>query len=336
MEKRRRPSLSLFSAARKIRRLLSGAARVCSLLQSTPGRTDTGPADTAAVTFLAPHFVPAGGSSAREDPGGAKPGAATGHSPTAAAPLLAVAGAEPSSSSSGDGASCSIAECEAVGVAAALAPSGSSQQQHSSLSSSSGAGAGGSAPRRGLFPDLSSSITTAGSLASSGASTIWRPSCAAPLFADPAAAAERQVAAAATARAELACTLAPLVPAARRPALTHASVASLAQLAADVAGAADGRALVELLAVSSKAARLSPDLRAATLPAAVGILSAAAARINPICAERLPLEMRVPRTAALMLHTAAERAWPWAPRATDPPHTAALKEEGRQYMRSLW
>ena len=83
-------------------------------------------------------------------------------------------------------------------------------------------------------------------------------------------------------------------------------------------------------------ARLSPDLRTATLPAAVGILSAAAARINSACAERLPLEMRVSRTVALMLHSAAERAWLWAPRATDPPHAAALKEEGRQYMRSLW
>lgn len=219
-----------------------------------------------------------------------------------------------------------------------MAPSSSWQQPSGSRGSSRGASAGAALA---LFPTLSGSTTTAGSLASSDASTSRHTACAAQLFADPRGAAGRKAAAAAaaqaaaaSARAELACSLAPLV--AQRAALAHASMGRLAALTGDVAEAADGRALLELLSVASKAARLSAELRAATLPAAVALLSAAAARINLAVAERLSLEMRVPRTAALMMHSTAERGWLWAPRAGDPPHAAALKEEGRQYLRSLW
>lgn len=291
---------------------------------------------------LLPHLSPAGRSGPHEDHSGTgKPGTG-GRSPTAAAPLLAVGGTSLNSSSDhGPTHGMSGYETQAAGMAAELAHSGSLHYYSLGLSgSSSGAGAGAALA---LFPTLSSSTNTAGSLTSCGASTSRRPTCAAQLFVEPAATAERKAAvaaaaqaAAATARAELACTLAPLLPHAQRAALTQASMASLAQLTGDVAATADGRALLELLAVASKAARLSPELRAATLPAAVALLSAAAARINPACAERLPLEMRVPRTAALMMHGTAERAWAWAQRACDPPHTANLKEEGRQYLRSLW
>lgn len=108
------------------------------------------------------------------------------------------------------------------------------------------------------------------------------------------------------------------------------------ELVAQVADAADSRALCELLSVAAKAARCSPDLRQATLPAAVALLCAAAARTKPGYAARLAPEYRLGRRAALTVHGVAEAAWRWAPTRSDAAELAALKEEGRRYMRSIW
>lgn len=143
-------------------------------------------------------------------------------------------------------------------------------------------------------------------------------------------------ASAATCRAELASVVAPLVPPARRPGLAAASMDRLVQLVADVADGADGRALLELLSVLAKAARCGAELRHATLPAAVAVLAAAAARTKPAHAARLPPEHRLGRHAALTLHTVADGAWRWATCRSDEAAEAALKEEGRRYLRCVW
>ena len=157
----------------------------------------------------------------------------------------------------------------------------------------------------------------------------------APAHAVAAVAAERG-AEAATCRAELACVLAPLLPPGQRPGLPTASTERLVQLVAEVADGADGRALLELLSVAGKAARCGAELRRATLPAAVALLAAAAARTKPTHAARLPPEHRLGRRAALTLHTLADGAWRWAPCRSDEPVEAALKEEGRRYLRCVW
>lgn len=186
------------------------------------------------------------------------------------------------------------------------------------------------------------SIASASSAASSAQSSR-QPSCSIEAAADQtqlAQAQAEQAAAAAAARATLACVLAPMLPARLRASLAAVPMARIVQLIEDVADdAADGRALLELLCTAAKAVRLSADLRAATMPAAVAILGAAALRIKPSYAARLAPERRVSRAVARMLHDIGEGVWWWAPRlrgGADTPAVTAVKDQGRRYLRSLW
>lgn len=179
-----------------------------------------------------------------------------------------------------------------------------------------------------------SSVSSAGSCLASGQSS--RAGAAGTAVQDAATATAARGATAATCRAELACVLAPLLTPARRPSLAAASMDRLVQLVAEEADAADGRGLLELLIAAAKAARTGAELRHATLPAAVALLAAAAARTKPAHAARLPPEHRLGRHAALTLHTVADGAWRWAVCRSDEAAEAALKEEGRRYMRCVW